>query len=110
GPAIPAVAGHRVFLQAGSKLFALSPADGRILWKVGGLSFPVWRNPVVTAGGVYVLSDGALYDFDPATGATLWRSARRGYTNLAVDRTHVFAVSGPDGRFDSFDAATGFKR
>jgi outer membrane protein assembly factor BamB len=110
GAGTPAVADHRVFVEAGRRLFALNPADGRVLWRVRGLPFVSALNPVATSSGVFVVRDGAVYAFDPATGARLWRSAKRGYTDLTVNRTHVFAVAGSDGLFTAFDAAHGTER
>jgi outer membrane protein assembly factor BamB len=107
---VPAAAGHRVFIQTISRLLALEPATGRVLWRArvaSGFGFA----PVATPWGVVVVSrHGAVHVFDPATGVRMWRSRSAGYTSLAANWTHVLAVSRQDGRITSFDALTGAKR
>jgi len=56
GGPIPAVAEHRVFQVSGSRLFALNPANGRVLWTVRGL----------------------FTSFDAATGAVRWATTQGG--------------------------------
>lgn len=53
-------------------VYALDPADGRVVWKksIGG---PIWTSPAVAYGTVFVgHSGGELVALDAATGGTKW--------------------------------------
>lgn len=117
GRGLPAVAGDRVFaLTADHDVLALSVADGRELWRRStrerGSSTEGLR--VLTANGVVVAGDWALYAFDAATGNPRWEfhpaeGYGPGHFLGVIAGTQVLAGS-PSGSLYAVDLETGRPR
>jgi outer membrane protein assembly factor BamB len=107
---IPAAMGDRVFVEEGTQMIAFDAADGHVVWTAKHLRPSAAMMTVATPGAVLGVRGGAVYAFDPATGARLWRSRSDGYTAVAATRDAVYASNGTKGTFGAFDIATGEMR
>ena len=67
----PLVIDGLMYLNAGTRLFALDAASGRVVWTMDATEAPLWRGgrgPAYGDGRIYALADHVIYAVDARTG------------------------------------------
>lgn len=105
----PVVVDGRLIVSAQDELRAYDPLDGRLLWRVEGMSGWVAPSPVAGAGRIYATSgrDGPTLAVKP-DGTVAWREERGGpYVCSPLYLDSLLYVPDEQGRLSCRDAATG---
>ena len=105
----PVVVDDRLIVNAQDELRAYDPLDGRLLWRVEGMSGWVTPSPVVGKGLIYATSgkDGPTVAVKP-DGTLVWREERGGhYVCSPLYLDGLLYVPDEQGRLSCRDAATG---
>ncbi|MHB8633249.1 MAG: outer membrane protein assembly factor BamB family protein [Thermoplasmatota archaeon] len=106
----PALAGCRLFVGAGPWLWAVNPATGRPLWRIG-LGSPLAGRPAVDGSHVYVVTAAeTLYALDAPSGIDLWQAATGPDPSgpvVANTTGGPVVVGSRDGNVYAYDPATG---
>ncbi|MEU7302197.1 serine/threonine-protein kinase [Streptomyces sp. NPDC007206] len=98
----------KVFCAQAGAAFALSPADGRLLWHRAGAAGPVCGQPVLAGSLVQFCTDGGslLTARDPRSGDEVWkRRLPRGTTVRYAGGTAL--LTGADGTVTGVDGRSG---
>ena len=113
----PVIAAGKVFVTAaassGSTLYALSQADGHVLWQDAIPGTYAFSAAAYDAGRVFVVnSDGLLQALDPATGAQLWSRQLPGQSSFTSPPSAANGVvytsgAGSGGTMYAVDEASG---
>ncbi len=112
-----AIADGIVYVGGYSAIYALSAADGHLVWQSGVFSVTNATTPAIAEGRIFVNSeDPGLLAFDASTGAFLWGNDLPDETRSTVTVANgvVYDIAASDtgdpathGRLMMFDAATG---
>lgn len=111
-PSNVVIAGDAVFFASDDGVVqAVDRASGAGRW---GITFdaPIQRGPVAADGRLYVIAgSGAPMALDPATGRTIWTSAKayQNASEVASDGTLLYFGTG-DGSLVAMDASSGAER
>ena len=94
-------------------LYAIDDATGALLWSAG-VENGDSSSPTVTSDGVYVTYPCQTYDFQPATGTTVWHDnggceGGGGATGAIANGVYYSPNNGPGSLGQSFNAETGSK-
>ncbi|MER5943810.1 serine/threonine-protein kinase [Streptomyces sp. NPDC001928] len=89
-------------------VYALDPADGRLLWRHPVAPSPVNTAPVVAGGLVHPSSvqGGLLEGLDPATGKATWQQNTPAYGGMTAVGG-MLLLTGADGTVTAVDGASG---
>ncbi|MEV8559787.1 serine/threonine-protein kinase [Streptomyces sp. NPDC051917] len=98
----------RLFCTQPGVVFALSPGDGRLLWRHSATSSPTTRPPAVSAGLVQPDAEGGsrLVALDPASGREAWKRPLSAGTTVRHAGGTTLLI-GADGVVTGVDGATG---
>ncbi|WP_129307630.1 serine/threonine-protein kinase [Streptomyces sp. L2] len=89
-------------------VYALDPADGRLLWR-HAVTGARWSGPPVVSGGlVQVVSGNGRHvaGLDPASGRTRWERDLSAYAGLGYT-AHMLLLTHADGTLTGVDSASG---
>jgi outer membrane protein assembly factor BamB len=95
--------------ESGGTVYALSETTGALIW-TAEVENGDDSTPAVTADGVYVVYPCQAYDFNPASGASIWRNAggcEGGGGGTPVVANGLLYQPGPSYSGDTLNAETG---